>query len=352
MKVTVFQGTSFREISAQEGLELARSADSEIWFDIFLDGFEDPAGLSFLASLGVSLDHVRHMMESDLELGFRIEPTGVHGVGWLDDNDGTPVTSVLFTWRDHRLLTVRTDGNQAIEIVRHRLIDRVEMLGDKPTRLLGDVLELMMATVQRGVAEMAVRIGTLDMEIIQTAQPSPTQSQKLGQYRAIFQPLASRFPIYRVNVTAALIDPPNVRGLSPAGAAALREYAQTTKDTEQIISSLEDDIRAAAQDLQAQVMNWQGNRINALTVVTMVFLPISFLTGYFGMNFGWLDKHLASDVVFFIYGLGLMAVVAAVSFFVLYRTGYSISMGVGGSKRWRFRIPTRDSKSQGKEENP
>lgn len=352
MKVTVFQGTEFKEVSVQEALDLAKAATSEIWFDVFLDGFSDPEGLSFLSGLGLSLDHVRHMMESDLELGFRIEPTGVHGVGWLDDNDGTPVTSVLFTWREHRLVTVRTDGNQAIKTVRHRLIDRVEMLGDKPTRLLGDVLELMMATVQRGVAEMAVRVGDLDMEIIQTAQPSPAQSQQLSYYRSIFQPLASRFPIYRVNVTAALIDPPNVKGLSPAGAAALREYVQTTIDTEEIISSLEDDIRAAAQDLQAQVVNWQGNRINALTVVTMVFLPISFLTGYFGMNFGWLDDHLESDVVFFIYGLGLMAVVAAVSFFVLYRTGYSISMGVGGSRPWRFRIPTRGSKNHDKDAKP
>lgn len=331
MKIIVFEGTESREITAEEAYSFPVRPDSEIWIDVLLNEPTDPEGVEFLVKMGLRSRQVRHLLESNLELGFRVEPEGVHGVCWLDDNDGTPVEQALFTWHNHRLITVRTDGDEAMRLVRHRLADRAETLGADPTRLLGDVLELMMATVQRGIAELAVMIGDLDMEIIQTSRPSATQSRRLGEYRAVLQPLASRFPIYRVNVSAALIDPPRVRGLSDAAAQALADYAQSTVDTEEIIESLEDDIRDAAQDLQAQVVNWQGNRINALTVVTMVFLPISFLTGYFGMNFGWLDIHLKSDVSFYAYGLGLMVVVAAVSFVMLWGSGYSIGLGFGRS---------------------
>lgn len=335
MKITVFEGTQSREVSAKEAYALTPKDGSEIWIDVLLNEPTDPEGTEFLVNMGLSSRHIRHLLESNLELGFRVEPEGVHGVCWLDDNDGTPVEQALFTWQEHQLITVRTDGDQAMKLVRKRLVDRVETLGAEPTRLLGDVLELMMATVQRGIAELAVMIGDLDMEIIQTTQPSPDQTRRLNEYRAVFQPLSSRFPIYRVNVSAGLIDPPKVKGLSEAGTAALADYAQSTADTEQIIDSLEDDIRDAAQDLQAQVVNWQGNRINALTVVTMVFLPISFLTGYFGMNFGWLDKHLHSDTAYFLYGLGLMAVVAAVSFVVLWRSGYSMGIRPTSARRAR-----------------
>lgn len=53
-----------------------------------------------------------------------------------------------------------------------------------------------------------------------------------------------------------------------------------------------------------------SNRLNAfmgrLTVIATVFLPLSFLTGFFGMNFDWLLKALIPEWTFWVFGLGLM----------------------------------------------
>ncbi len=69
-------------------------------------------------------------------------------------------------------------------------------------------------------------------------------------------------------------------------------------------------IRSAIQDYEGQVSTEQGNRINQLTLVSIIFLPISFLTGYFGMNFQYLVNESMSFAAWF--GLGVVLPVACV----------------------------------------
>jgi magnesium transporter len=53
----------------------------------------------------------------------------------------------------------------------------------------------------------------------------------------------------------------------------------------------------------------QSNRLNSyitrLTVLGTVFLPLTFITGFFGQNFGWLTDHVDSQAAFWGLGIGL-----------------------------------------------
>ena len=44
-------------------------------------------------------------------------------------------------------------------------------------------------------------------------------------------------------------------------------------------------------------------QINRLTIVSLMFLPITFLTGFFGMNFDWMINSLGSPAAFFLLGI-------------------------------------------------
>ena len=59
-----------------------------------------------------------------------------------------------------------------------------------------------------------------------------------------------------------------------------------------------------------------------LTIVATIFLPLTFATGFFGMNFGWLVRHINSAETFFVLGVAGMIVPLVVAIVLLVRAGY------------------------------
>jgi magnesium transporter len=59
-----------------------------------------------------------------------------------------------------------------------------------------------------------------------------------------------------------------------------------------------------------------------LTIIATIFLPISFVTGVFGQNFGFMPLVLHDNGYFFWYALLFMALVSGVQLFYFWRRGW------------------------------
>ncbi len=82
--------------------------------------------------------------------------------------------------------------------------------------------------------------------------------------------------------------------------------------TSELVDSYRDLLSGATDMYLSQVANTQGEINKQLTIIATIFLPLSFLTGFFGQNFSFLTNHVINETwTFWVLGVGLLAISVA-----------------------------------------
>ncbi|MEU6591328.1 CorA family divalent cation transporter [Streptomyces sp. NPDC046881] len=114
------------------------------------------------------------------------------------------------------------------------------------------------------------------------------------------------------------------RMMNPSFPEERRRYARGFQTAGRLvladIESFQDATRRAFASYSSLVAGEQNGVINRLAIVSVIFLPLSFLTGFFGMNFTFLTDKLESRDEFWLLAIGLQAAVLLGSLYVLHRT--------------------------------
>jgi magnesium transporter len=83
------------------------------------------------------------------------------------------------------------------------------------------------------------------------------------------------------------------------------------------------DLLTGALDVYLSTVS---NRMNAvmkqLAVVSTIFLPLAFVTGFFGQNFGWLVSHIDSEGDFVAFGIGGLVIPLGLMWAWFRRSGF------------------------------
>lgn len=99
-----------------------------------------------------------------------------------------------------------------------------------------------------------------------------------------------------------------------------RDYQHTARLVLTDIESLQNAARRAFASYSSLVSGEQNNVINRLAIVSTVFLPLTFLTGFFGMNFTYLTDELESRGIFWLLAVGLQVVFLLIALYALHRS--------------------------------
>jgi magnesium transporter len=110
----------------------------------------------------------------------------------------------------------------------------------------------------------------------------------------------------------------SIPGMTDSDSVYFRSiYDHTIRITDSVDSYR--DLISGAMDTHLSMVS---NRLNVimkqLAIVATFFLPLGFLTGFFGQNFGWLQAHLQSSLPWFLFlGIGseLVAIVLLLMMF-------------------------------------
>ena len=109
-----------------------------------------------------------------------------------------------------------------------------------------------------------------------------------------------------------------IPGMTPDSERYIRDLYDHLIRISDMVDSYRDLLSGSLDAYMSVVSNRLNDVMKQLTIIATVFLPLSFLTGFFGQNFGWMVQRLGSLGVFLGLGLGT-EVVAALGLLLLFR---------------------------------
>jgi magnesium transporter len=232
--------------------------------------------------------------------------------GAVPDQDRLVEVHCFFS--EHFLVTVHRDEAPAFTEVRRRYQKRHAPIDD-PGKLLYQIIDALVDSFFPILADFDDRIDELENQTFLHA--SDAQLQEIFAMKRLLVGIRKAVSPQR-DMFASLMG--GVAEL-PGMTAEDERYFRDIYDHLIRITDLVDTYRDLLTSSMDVFLSTVSNRLNVvmkqLAVIATIFLPLTFITGFFGQNFGWLVRNIAGWPAFLAFGIGLeiATVVALMAFF-------------------------------------
>jgi magnesium transporter len=303
-----------------------------VWMGLFEPEPEELAevqrqfGLHDLAVEDAQAFHLRPKVEQfeDTDILFAVLRTA----RYVEDLEEVEFGEVSVFMSPRFLITVRQGVASDLGSARRRLERRPELLEAGPAAGLWAILDKIVDDYAPVVEGLEQDVEQVEATVFGGAAAATERIYKLRReatdfYRAV-HPLLG--PLDAIE-----------RGAYPQIGERLMPFFRDVNDHLKLVNEEvvgQRDLLATVLQANIAVIGVEQNQISVeqnettkqLTVIATIFLPLAFITGFFGMNFGWLTGHITSWWVFVVFGIGSLAL-SCVALYVWFRRTRLIGSG-------------------------
>ena len=216
------------------------------------------------------------------------------------------------------LVTVHQEPSPALAGVHDRIARSPDLTKGQPAFLTYYVIDGLVDSTFPALEKLDDSVDALEDDIIDEAKPQQLDRiyhlkhsvvevrRLLGAQRDVFQSLITHgIHMQQADMTLYYRD---------VFDHIVRQY--------ETVDSLRDLLTSAMDVYLSTVSNRLNQTTKTLTVIASLFLPLSFLTGFYGMNFLFLTQLLETPYLAFAAGVATMLIATGIQLWLFHRRGW------------------------------
>ena len=229
-------------------------------------------------------------------------------------DDGDRLVEVHCFYSDRFLVTVHRDDFPAFAEIRRRY-QRRETALERPSLLLYRIIDGLVDSFFPILGDFDDRIDELEEAIFQRA--TDAQLQEIFRMKRLLVGMRKAVSPQRDTFASLMGRIGELPGLAEEDERYFRDVYDHLIRISDMIDSYRDLLTSAMDVYLSTVSNRLNGVMKQLAVIATIFLPLSWLTGFFGQNFGWLVGQIGRWQTFVGVGVGteLLTLVLLVAFF-------------------------------------
>ena len=316
MTAILVDADGVRAVASPPDVRSRLGQDAFRWLDLV--GVDRSASAAWLTELGLD--------SADVTWAMRFGQTGRMHIGrqrlrvatWIADPEGELIEFHLLG--SAKGLATVWEGDPAIlEHIRREFTERGACSETNFYLAAGILLQLLLAMLDHALRRLDHRIDELRLSLDRSS--FSTDFSSITRRLQVLQTFAASFSRYSSAVRSATVGVENVPGVGDRGAQELNDYVEQVEDFEERLYERRRWMSDITHDFATAIAQRQSEQIGRLTLVSMIFLPVTALTGFFGMNFDWMNRAIASREAFFLLGVLVPALGVMLTLIWLWRKG-------------------------------
>ena len=314
------------ELDRAAAICTADAGDGFVWLGVVepgpdeLEEIQERFGLHDLAVEDAQSFHLRpkvEQYEDDEKVLFVVLRTARYD----DEREEVDFGEVSVFLSDRFVITVRQGVASDLHGARLRLERRPELLAEGPGGVLWAILDKVVDDDAPVVEGLERDIEEVEKTVFSGAA-APTERIYLLRreatdfYRAV-HPLLG--PLDGMERGAYDVVGPGLRHFFRDVVDHLKLVDEEVVAQRDLLAIILQANMAVVSVAQNEISVRQNETARQLTLIATIFLPLTFITGFFGQNFGWLVEHTSSFWAFALIGVGSLAISAFVLYFGITR---------------------------------